>query len=377
MNVHAITRPRTVLTVAAAAAAALVLLTPAADAAVRFKIRGAGWGHGVGMSQWGAQGYAKHGRDHKWILEHYYRHTRIGHAASRQVKVLLMGGVGSVRFSSASRACGKELDPGRDYKADREGSDVILRTGAGERLANCGNKLKASGASAIEVEGKGSYRGKLLARISSAGGLNVINSIGLESYVKGVVANEMPSSWHRQALRAQAIAARSYALAAGVNGEGFDLYDDTRSQIYRGQSSETPPTNRAVKQTNREVVKHEGGVATTFYFSTSGGETENVEYGFVGVDPKPYLKGVKDRFDGAAPYHRWKVTYSRHEMEDRLGSLVKGNLQGIEVTKRGRSPRIVEAKVRGTGGDTTVTGPTLQARLGLRSTWAHFKKIRG
>jgi stage II sporulation protein D len=122
------------------------------------------------------------------------------------------------------------------------------------------------------------------------------------------------------------------------------------------------------------VVKHGGQVATTFYFSTSGGRTENIEFSFVGGDPKPYLKSVKDPFEDASPYHHWKETYSQAEMESQLGDLVKGSLQSIDVTARGHSPRIVSAKVVGSGGTTEVSGPTLQSRLGLRSTWAFFNK---
>jgi stage II sporulation protein D len=201
----------------------------------------------------------------------------------------------------------------------------------------------------------------------------VINSVGAEGYVKGVVANEMPSSWHQQALRAQAVVARSYGLATTRAG-AFDHYDDTRSQVYGGRTSETKATNRAVKRTKRKVVKYGGRVATTYYFSTSGGQTENSEFGFGAGSPSPYLKSVNDPYDDISPVHRWRVTYSNSAMESRLKSLFQGNLRRIEILDTGRSPRIVRARVVGSSGSSTVSGDTLRNRLGLRSTWAKFKR---
>src|SRR5919106_1189711 len=305
----------------AMAAAAATLLLPAPDRAeaVGFKITGAGWGHGVGMSQWGARGYAKHGRDHERILEHYYRHTRVGKTETRKVSVLLRSGPGAVRFSGASKACGSSLDERRTYRADRSGPDVLLRTAGGERLENCGRRLRARVGKSMRVAGEGTYRGDLVVRARSGGGLDVINAVGLEAYVRGVVPNEMPSGWPAAALRAQAVAARSYALATSVKGEGFDHYDDTRSQVYGGKSSETGATNAAVARTEGQVVRHGKEVATTYFFSSSGGRTENSEHGFVGGESRPYLKSVRDPHDRASPHHRWKVTYTLNEIENRLG----------------------------------------------------------
>jgi stage II sporulation protein D len=159
-------------------------------------------------------------------------------------------------------------------------------------------------------------------------------------------------------------------------GALFDVYDDTRSQVYGGYGTETKRTNRATKETTRRVVKYNGKAIVGYYSSTSGGRTENIEYAFPGASPVPYLKSVKDPYDDTSPYHRWHVTLSRGEMQAKLGSLVRGRLQRIKVTKRGVSPRVVRAKVIGTGGATRVTGSDLQIRLGLRSTWMKFKKLR-
>jgi stage II sporulation protein D len=120
------------------------------------------------------------------------------------------------------------------------------------------------------------------------------------------------------------------------------------------------------------VVKYNGKVAATYYFSTSGGETENSEFGFSGGSSVPYLKSVNDPYDDISPVHKWKVTYSNSAMESRLKALFQGNLKRIQILDTGRSPRIVRAKVVGSSGSTTVTGDTLRARLDLRSAWAKF-----
>jgi stage II sporulation protein D len=366
-------RRRAWLAAVVLASLALAGLPTTVRAEATWEVHGAGWGHGIGMSQWGAFGYAKHGEGWQGILHHYYRQTKIRGANASKIRVLLQAGVGSVDFSDASRACGRDLDPGKTYTAVHDGSGVHLRSADGGDLGGCGASLTASGGGSIKVAGKGAYRGTLVVVPRDAGGLYAINSVTLEGYVKGVVPNEMPSAWPADALRAQAVAARSYGLATRVSGV-FDQFDDTRSQVYGGLSSETNATNAAVSDTAGKVVKYGGKVATTFYFSTSGGRTENIEHGFVGSDPRPYLKSVKDPFEQASPYHRWNETFSESEMEAKLGGLVQGSLQDIEVTKRGKSPRIVSVRIVGSGGSTEVSGPTLQSRLGLRSTWAFFNK---
>jgi stage II sporulation protein D len=358
------------IAVAALACAALGLAAFAAGAsAARWVIHGRGFGHGVGMSQYGAYGYAKHGRDYRSILGHYYKHTRIA-KASGHVKVLLASGTGSVGFSGAKTACGKSLHRGRGYAFADAGSKVVLRSARGRKLADCGGKGTAKGGHGIRVDGKGTYRGKLIAKES--GGLQVVNKVGVDDYAAGVIANEMPSSWPQNALRAQAVASRSYGLSSRA-GRGFDVYDDTRSQVYGGKGSETKATNRAVRATSGEVVRYHKQVITAFFFSTSGGQTESVQYAF-GGSAVPYLKSVKDPYDDISPYHKWTVRYSQREMQSRLNGLFRGRLKKIKIVKTGDSPRIVRAKVVGSRGSSRASGATLQGRLGLMSTWARFNR---
>ena len=185
----------------------------------------------------------------------------------------------------------------------------------------------------------------------------------------------MPASWPAAALRAQAVAARTYAIATSKNGDGFDQYADTRSQMYPGISGEHPRTDAAVAGTAGEVVAYEGKPIVTYYFSTSGGRTENVENSFLGAEPAPYLKSVADPYDTASPRHRWTVRMTLGQASARLGGLVKGYLRQIRVLSRGRSPRVVRAQVVGTRGRTSVTGPQLRSKLGLFDTWARFTVI--
>jgi stage II sporulation protein D len=184
----------------------------------------------------------------------------------------------------------------------------------------------------------------------------------------------MPSSWDLEALRAQAVAARSYALSTSRGGGLFDQYPDTRSQVYRGVSAETSRTNAAVARTSGEVLVYRGRVATAYYFSTSGGQTENVEFGFSGGSPVPYLRSVQDPADRISPRYRWAIEYSDAEMARRLRGLVKGRLKSVKVVRTGVSPRVVQADLVGSRGRTRVTGDDLRARLDLPSTWVRFSR---
>jgi stage II sporulation protein D len=371
-------RPRRVRILAAAACLLLAALAaPAAARAKTWVVTGAGFGHGVGMSQYGAYGYAKNGFDYQAILTHYYSGTAIGPTTATTVRVLLRANAKSVSFR-ASSACGVGLNGSGTYVAKRKGSGVLLRTKKGAKVANCGAVLSATGSPTIEVAGKGTYRGALEVRAGSApgGALNAINAVGLEDYVRGVVPEESPASWPIEALKAQAVAARSYAIASPVSGNGFTQYDDTRSQAYGGASAETARTNQAVDSTALQVVLYQGKVAQTFFFSTSGGHTENNENSFIGASPVPYLRGVDDPYEAqvGSQYERWVRKFSASKMQAALRGMVKGRLRNVVVTQRGASPRIVRANLVGSGGTTSVTGPDLRSALDLPDTWASFKR---
>jgi stage II sporulation protein D len=366
---------RTVLLIALLAGLAVPASAPAQT---RWVMDGAGWGHGIGMSQHGALGFAQNGRGYRDILGHYYTGTEIGSAGGRTIRVLLGDGRGSVKFDGADRVNATALDPTKTYTATRKNGGVrIAGVGTFGSLARVrGNAIRWKGTS-MNGAANGRWRSYLELRPSGSGGLTVVNALGLDNYVRGVIAGEMPSGWHAEALKAQAIAARSYALTTDRGGPVFDQYPDTRSQIYRGVSGERPSTNAAVTATAGEVVTYDGAVATTYFFSTSGGHTENVENSFVGAEPKPWLKGVEDPYDDLSPRHRWRFVYTQAQMQSRLGGLVKGTFRGIKIVDTGVSPRVVHADIVGSGGRTRVTGPTLRARLGLYDTWFKLKRVTG
>jgi stage II sporulation protein D len=255
------------------------------------------------------------------------------------------------------------------------GSSVRLRSSGGKPLARCGDRLRAAGNGTIEIAGLGSYRGTLetVPTESDAGSLNVVNALALEQYVKGVMPNEVPPSWPLAELKAQAVAVRSIAISGDVGGNGFDLYSDTRSQVYKGLESEYASTNEAVDATRGQVVVYEGQVAETLYSACSGGHTESAVNVF--GTAVPYLVGVPDPYDSYCPLHTWTLKFSGPEISSRLGAHLDGRLKQVVITKRGVSPRIITAKLIGTGGVTTVTGSELEVALGGYDTWMSFEKV--
>jgi stage II sporulation protein D len=374
---------RRLATATTAALLSALACAPVAPAASSLVIKGRGYGHGIGLSQYGALGFAQHGTGYKEIVDHYYRDTVIGsYGANPVVRVLLQGGR-RVVVSGAVSAGGKKLDASRTYVAVASGGSVVLRTSSGRKVGTFGAPLRIApaGGGAFRLHGPaangvrdGRYRGALEVRPSGTG-VQAINAVRLETYLRGVVAAESPASWPLEALKAQAVVARSYAVTSNVGSttDGIDQYADTRSQMYRGLASEFASTDQAIRETAGEVVKQGSRVVTTYFFSTSGGRTENIENSFIGALPQSYLKSVEDPYDSVSPKHTWgPFKLSRAQAQKKLGSLVRGTFRGITVLERGESPRIVRAEVNGSGGVTPVTGPQLRARLGLDDTWATF-----
>jgi SpoIID/LytB domain protein len=281
------------------AGACVVLLSTALCAGVSAStlvVNGAGDGHGVGMSQDGALGYAQHGSSYQAILAHYYAHTAIGQAPA--------------------------------------------------------------GANVRVLEGRR------------------VHTIALETYVRGVVSAEVPASWPLAALEAQAVASRTYALTAHAGGSRFDVYADTRSQVYRGVAAETSRTNAAVAATAGQIITYHGQPAITYFFASSGGHTEDVQNAFPGSASEPWLLGVPDPYD-QGPLHSWTLSLSFAAVAKDLSGLCRGAFRGIEVLSRGASPRILSANILGSAGRTLVSGGELASRLGLYDAWAYFSVKHG
>lgn len=362
----------------------MLSVASSAGAATSIVIRGAGFGHGVGMSQYGALGFAQHGWDHRRILAYYYKGTTIGKLTEDPtVRVLLQGGHSRYMVRGAATAAQLRLDPKITYTAVLTGGKVAIRHGKKELGTVDGTlHLAAPSGGTVTLFGQasnglanGSYRGAIdITR--SGSGMVAVNSLPLESYVAGVISAEVGASWPAEALKTQAVAARTYAVTTNAGGPGslFSEYADTRSQMYRGVSAETPATNAAVKTTSGEVVTYAGEPVTTYFFSTSGGRTENIENSFIGSDPKPWLKSVVDPYDTVSPVHKWgPLSFSLASASKHLSGYVQGRLKKIRVVQRGISPRIVRAQIVGTRGTSAITGPQLRRAFGLRDTWIIFR----
>ncbi|MGH2851433.1 MAG: SpoIID/LytB domain-containing protein [Solirubrobacteraceae bacterium] len=328
------------------------------------------------MSQTGAAGFALHGWSAQQILAHYYTGTELGRIAPGHiVSVLLQSGARRVYVSGATHAGERTLDPTATYEAiNGPGGTITLEGAHHHALAHVAPPLQITGTGPLTLQGRaqngildGRYRGSLQL-IVGRHGLRVINDVGIESYLRGVVPSESPSSWPAAELEAQAIAARSYAVASAPHGP-FDLYSDVRSQQYDGVAAETASTNAAVAATRGEVVTYAGVPVTTFYFASSGGMTEDVQNVFDGAAPEPYLQAVGDPYDHSR-YGPIAITLATADR--RLRGLVEGRLVAIRVLRRGASPRIVTADLVGTGGTVTVSGAQLETMLHLHSTWACF-----
>ena len=353
------------LLVAGSAAHARSSAQPVPQGAATFVVTGHGWGHGVGLSQWGAYGYAQKGFDWEKIVLHYFPGTEIGAAPVSRVRVLLTSGVKTLTVNSTV-----------DFKV-RDGSGVVHTLSAGAYPLTPALKLRVDGQpKATALPGpllfqpgnaalalKHRYRGSIQVDVN-AGKLRAINMVGLEQYLYGVVPSEMPYTWAPEALKAQAIAARSYALATRRTG-AFDLYPDTRSQVYLGIEHEKPSTNAAVNATAGQVVLYDGQVAKTYFFSSSGGRTASAED--VWGEPVPYLVSVPDPYDSISPHHDWGPFVFTGT---KLAKMLKMKGQVVDLQPElNSSGRIKVLNVIGTKGTLAVPGAVLRTKMGLRSTW--------
>src|SRR4029077_7555876 len=353
------------LLVAGSAAHARSSAQPVPQGAATFVVTGHVWGHGVGLSQWGAYGYAQKGFDFEKIVLHYFPGTELGAAPVSRVRVLLTSGVKTLTVNSTVA-----------FKV-RDGSGVVHTLAAGAYPLTTALKLAVDGQSkATALPGpllfqpgsaalalKHRYRGSIQIDVV-AGKLRAINMVGLEQYLYGVVPSEMPFTWLPEALKAQAVVARSYALATRRTG-AFDLFPDTRSQVYLGMDHEKPSTTAAVNATAGQVVLYQGEVAKTYFFSTSGGRTASAED--VWGKPVPYLVSVPDPYDSISPHHDWgPVVFTGAKLAKLMK--MKGRVVDLQP-ELNASGRIKSINVVGTENTLSMPGADLRRLLGLRSTW--------
>ncbi len=365
---------RNVLVIATSFAVAVAVLAAAATAATPvaprpvFVVDGGGWGHGVGMSQWGAYGQAREGRTYADILSTYYPGTTLDHTPPRSVRVLVAQAAKTLRLSSKGafrlrdaagavhQLAAGDLALGPQLEIDVDGVVTVLTSPL---------TISPVGTGPLALQGTG-YRGRLTVT-SDGKTLQAINTVGLELYLQGVVPGEMPRGWPLEALKAQAAAARTYALASIVKGKPFDLYSDWRSQVYYGVEEESTATTRAVRETRGRILTFGGQPAQTLYFSSSGGRTRSA-IDVYGTD-FPYLVAVDDPWDDVAgnPNHTWQpVALTAGKLA--IALKLKGSIVDATASLGSDGRPTVVTFTTATGAVKKVSARDVRQRLALRST---------
>lgn len=381
---------------ASAVVALAVSLVPAGPAAAEevtvgtgdghtIKVIGHGYGHGHGLSQHGAQGAALAGLDWRQIVEFYYPGTTHGRTG-RAIKVRITGDTSSdvVVVKEAGlrvRAAGSDTTT---RLPDRATARWRLRPAGGAtavQLLRNGRwrtwreypgvvDVWAPGGTSLVLPGGGTtaYRGRLRA----VEGMTV-NVLRLEQYLRGVVPQEVPALWEPEAVRAQSVAARTYAAFERRSRSGsWNVYDTTASQVYGGIDAEHPASDAAIRATRRQVLLHDGAPAFTQFSASSGGWT-------AGSSGHPYLVTQEDPYDdwSGNSHHDWVVPTKDGVIEAKFPAV--GELRSISVDRGGRTfpdgGRAVRVTLRGSRDTVTVTGADVRWRLGLKSDWFRFRVV--
>ena len=357
----------------------------------KITVRGHGYGHGNGMSQYGAEGGARAGKSYRQILAKYYPGTSLGRMHGN-VRVLISADTTSdVKVSPArglsvrDRADGKTwVLPTRD--AIRRwrllpGGQVQLYNGSRWRSWRVPGRTRLRGEGEFHARapitlwvpaGSGEiarrYRGALRSARPPASSTDrdTVNVLKMDAYVRGVVPAEMPASWSLEALKSQAVAARTYATRDrdANRSRYYQTCDTTSCQVYGGVGAEAASSNRAVRQTSREILRYGGEPAFTQFSSSSGGYTGDGGY--------PYLRPVPDPWDSWSgnANHSWSTTVDASRAEQRYGL---GNLQEIRVLRRNGygdwGGRVLRMRLVGSRRTVTITGDDFRWLYGLRSNW--------
>jgi SpoIID/LytB domain protein len=394
------------LALVVAVTAALFPLAGTGDARAEdaFTFHGSGWGHGLGLSQWGAYGLAKDGWKHERILTHFYSSTVVGSLPKpvRDIRVGLTEGVRTIRVTA-------KAGPVRLWTRAPLTGPLIGKIPAGQtwivEAADRGYRvLDASGAQvgdgtwggpsfhlyatytgeearAIVPEAGATYnRGVLefnLTHCPNACRVRLSLVVPFEEYLLGI--GEVPSSWPMEALRTQAVAARSFALyrmrRAGLRADcNCHVQDGANDQVYVGWDKEGGTDgdrwSKAVRSTAGEIVTYEGRVALTVFTASDGGHTEDlpVQWG-TPLELYPYLAGVCDpgEYTTANPWTDWSRGFSEAQLSAALAPYTGdiGGVSGFGRATRGVSGRIDEIVVHGRAGEATVSGSELRSALSL------------
>jgi stage II sporulation protein D len=304
---------------------------------------------------------------------------RVAHAAQEPSMRVLLSQASVVRLRADGDQPFLVRGLGRGDQGMRS-MEVSLREGrlriSGQLSDGSSRSLAAR--SAIEVQsddprgiwlGSRRYRGRLQFLVRR-GQVQVINHLGIETYLASVVGSEMPHRWPLPALQAQAVAARTYALRQRGKAGDFDVKATVSSQVYRGVESETPSTIEAVESTRSLVLVHAGRLINAVFHSSSGGATE--PSGEVWRNQLPYLVSVADH-DQHSPVHRWNKRFDDDALRDLFRET--GGVKRLQVLKTSSTGRVRTARVQGPRGSLVLTGRELRKRLGLKSTMVQFELI--
>jgi stage II sporulation protein D len=358
----------------------------------RIVVRGHGYGHGHGMSQYGAYGAARQGLTADQIVGFYYPgttprlvggRTRVLVTADTTDDVVVSPVAGLAVRDRGARATYPlpVVDGATRWRLNVVGGAPVVE----HRVGGTWRSWRPDGVAAFTGDlqfqargqlltlwtpaGQRTYRGKLRAASPSAGSTarDTVNVVGLDDYVKGVIADEMPASWHPEAVRAQAIAARTYAAWSRAENRKryYQICDTTSCQVYGGVAAEHPAASAAVTATAGQVLTFEGTPAFTQFSSSSGGWTS--------AGSVPYLPAQADPYDAhdANPMNTWAVTVDVSRLEKAYPAI--GDLRRIRVTARDGNGewfgRVISLQLDGTRADRTISGDSFRWAFGLRSTW--------
>ena len=357
---------------------------------------GRGYGHGVGLSQYGAEGRAKDGQLAVDILAHYYQGTTLGTISNRQIRVLVQqsfhaspthpvvvygrGGSWTVDGVSATFPADARLRFTPATSGTTTSWKLTVTASDGTVLYNATSsariRVRPGTNTTLQLWSRPSaydrYRGvlRLIGKTGGSSTANVVNELPIESYLRGVVPAEVPAEWPAEAVKAQAIAARSYAAHRLHPTTGtYDIYSDTRSQMYLGKLVEEAGSDAAVSATAGVVLRTPGGgIANALFSSTGGGATENNENVFVSATGQKtsgvvsYLRGSMDRrsdgsaFDDDSPYATWSTkTYTLAQIQAWYAADARtnvGTLVALDLRDRGVSGRLISVTLIGQTGTT-------------------------
>ncbi len=320
------------------------------------------------------------------------------------VRVALTVNQAEVRFASSSRVelateDGTVVARGKSgaWRAYVEPGGIVIEH-AGQALATVDVDavvLRATGRgqSAAWTVGADNFAGELVVRRSGGRTVTLVNRLGIEEYLRGVVPWEIgrPEEEALEAVKAQAIAARTYTYShlGHWDGRGFDVHDDEADQVYRGVTGVHPVADRAIKQTRGQILVHDGSLIRAYYSSTCGGHTSTLSDVWA-REMADYLVGRRDAGEGRAswcshsPHFRWTEVWSARELGDAIrkylpaeskdGAAAIGTLRGLEVGSRDRSGRVQVLRVMTDSGDFEVWGDRI--RWVLRPVHSRFSILR-